>query len=212
MKIMLGETRSTRNLETLQKRGWGRMFVARLPSPYPYEPWGFDSGAFGEYLRGGAFPTEVYEKRLEKALAEVNSDPYLAVTPDIVANGCESLRFSLEWRKKLPNGWPWYLAVQDGMDVTEVEDCLHLFAGIFLGGSDSFKSTAYRWAKLAHKHRKKFHYGRASTPAKLGHAHRVKADSCDTSFPLWTADRMRTFGYAVTNLESQQSLAGWEVA
>ena len=211
MRILLGETRSAINLEILQKRGWGRMFVARIPTPYLYEPWGFDNGAFAASLHGASFPNEVFEKRLEQALM-VNSDPYLAVTPDIVANGCESLEFSLEWRRRLPNSWPWYLAVQDGMEIDEVEDCLHLFEGIFLGGSSNFKSTAYRWAKLAHKHRKNFHYGRASVPSKLAHAYRVKADSCDTAFPLWTKDRMRTFGYAVTNLGSQQSLAGWEVA
>jgi hypothetical protein len=205
MKILLGETRSSRNLQTLQERGWGRMFVARKPTPFAYEPWGFDNGAFGSYLHGEGFPTETFEKRLDQAFA-VASDPYMAVTPDIVANGCESLEFSLEWRMKLPNGWPWYLAVQDGMELAEVENSLHLFSGIFLGGSDRFKATAYRWAQLAHKHCKKFHYGRASTPAKLGHAYRVKSDSCDTSFPLWTNDRMRTFGYAVTNLGSQQSL------
>ena len=192
MHILLGETRSTANLEVLQKRGWGRIFVTRVPSPYPYELWGFDNGAFGAYLRKQSFPTEEFEARLGKAL-EVNSDPYMAVTPDIVANGCESLDFSLMWRSKLPNYWPWYLAVQDGMEKSEVEDSLHLFEGIFLGGSDKFKSTAYTWARLAHKHRKKFHYGRASTPRKLAHAYRVGSDSCDTSFPLWTKDRMRTF-------------------
>lgn len=208
---MLGETRSTTNLKTLQERGWGRMFVTRNPAPFPFEQWGFDNGAFGAYLRGQGFPTETFERRLEVAL-KVNSDPYLAVTPDIVANGCESLDFSLRWKEKLPAEWPWYLAVQDGMEMCEVEECLHLFAGIFLGGSDKFKLTAYRWAKLAHKHQKRFHYGRASTPQKLAHAHRVNSDSCDTSFPLWTKGRMQTFCHAVTNLGSQLSLAGWETA
>ena len=210
MKVLLGETRSIVNLEILQRRGWGRIFVTRVPTPYPYELWGFDNGAYGCYLRGESFPAQVFEKRLEAAL-NVNSDPYMAVTPDIVANGCESLEFSLEWRTRLPNEWPWYLAVQDGMESGEVEESLHLFAGIFLGGSDKFKATAYRWAQLAHKHRKKFHYGRASTPKKLAHAYRVEADSCDTSFPLWTKDRMQTFGYAVTNLGNQQVLQGWEL-
>lgn len=211
MKILLGETRSTANLKTLQERGWGRMFVVRKPTPFPYEQWGFDNDAFGAYLRGESFPTEAYERRLEAA-QKVNSDPYLAVTPDIVANGCESLDFSLRWMEKLPKEWPWYLAVQDGMEMAEVESCLHLFAGVFLGGSDKFKLTAFRWARLAHKHQKRFHYGRASTPAKLAHAHRINADSCDTSFPLWTRERMQTFGYAVANLGSQLSLAGWETA
>jgi hypothetical protein len=129
----------------------------------------------------------------------IGSDPILAVVPDIVAGGQRSLDFSLDWVMRLPNGWPWYLAVQDGMETHQVEDSLHLFSGIFLGGTDRFKRTAYRWCNLAHAHQKRFHYGRAGTIAKLLHAKKIGADSLDSAFPLWTNQRLETFAQHVAH-------------
>lgn len=192
--VLVGETSSHKNVAALRRLGWGRMFVQKRPAPFPFERWGFDNGAFGAYLHGGGFPEREFLRRLETAEA-VNSDPYLAVTPDIVAGGCTSLHFSTSWRLsgRLPDDWPWYLAVQDGMTIEDVRPHLHLYAGLFLGGSDRFKATAYRWARLAHSYQKRFHYGRASTPGKLLSAFRSGADSCDSAFPLWTAARLRVF-------------------
>ena len=207
--VLVGETRSKRNLEALKELGWGRMFVVRDPSPFPFEPWGFDNGAFGAFCHGLPFPEQTFLRRLEMA-EKVNSDPYLAVTPDIVAGGCASLQFSTSWRMshRLPDDWPWYLAVQDGMTVADVEPHLHLYSGIFLGGTDRFKATAFRWRQLAHKHGRRFHYGRASTPRKLVSAFKVGSDSCDSAFPLWTAERMRIFGQRWLGLEEQAILPG----
>ncbi len=192
--VLVGETRSRKNIDALARLGWGRMFVTRRPSPFPFERWGFDNGAFGAYLHGGSFPESDFLRRLDVALA-TNSDPYLAVVPDIVAGGCKSLDFSAAWRlgRRLPDDWPWYLAVQDGMTVDAVRAHLPLYAGLFLGGSDKFKCTAYRWARLAHSCQKRFHYGRASTPGKLLSWFKAGADSCDSAFPLWTAARLRIF-------------------
>jgi hypothetical protein len=205
--VLVGETRSKRNLEALASLGWGRMFVVRQPSPFPFERWGFDNGAFIAGRKGEPFPESDFLRRLEIA-EKTNSDPYLAVTPDIVAGGCTSLHFSTSWRigHRLPDEWPWYLAVQDGMTVADVEPHLHLYSGIFLGGTDRFKATAYRWCKLAHAHQKKFHYARASTPGKLLSAFRVGADSCDSAFPLWTAARMRIFSKRWQGLLDQAML------
>jgi hypothetical protein len=170
------------------------MFAVRQPSPFPFERWGFDNGAFVAWTHGEKFPESTFLRRLEIA-EKTNSDPYLAVTPDIVAGGCRSLQFSTLWRmsRKLTDDWPWYLAVQDGMTVADVQPVIHLYSGIFLGGSDRFKATAYRWCKLAHSHQKRFHYGRASTPGKLLSAFKVGADGCDSAFPLWTAARLKLF-------------------
>ena len=191
--MLVGDTRSRTNLEILKRHGWGRMCVEKTPKPYPFEPWGFDNGAFPAFLHQQPFPETAFLKRLEAA-ESVNSDPYLAVTPDIVAGGCTSLQFSASWQMshKLPD-WRWYLAVQDGMTVEDVRPHLHLYSGIFLGGTDRFKATAYRWRILAHAHQLKFHYGRASTPGKLLSAYKVGSDSCDSAFPLWTTERMRIF-------------------
>jgi len=116
----------------------------------------------------------------------------MAVAPDVVCGGLRSLEFSLAWLARLPP-WPWYLAVQDGMGVDDVEAAIHLFDGIFLGGSDDFKWTARYWCDLAHAHGKKFHFARAGTLKKVTFARRIGADSCDSAFPLWSMRRFEQF-------------------
>src|SRR5580765_7337045 len=207
MLVLLGETRSFRNIEILKQMRWGRMFVVANPTPYPFEPWGFDNGAFVAWKNARPCPAEEFERRLDVAL-RCQYDPVLAVTPDIVAGGLHSLEFSCNWRMKLPSSWPWYLAVQDGMTSRDVADVMHLFSGVFLGGSDKFKNTAQMWSDLAHSLQKKFHYGRAGTIPKLRHAYRVEADSCDSAFPLWTKERMNLFIKKFTGLDDQLCLHG----
>lgn len=179
------------------------MFVVRRPSPFPFEAWGFDNGAFVAFCKGLPFPESDFMRRLEQAQS-VNSDPYMAVCPDIVAGGCTSLQFSASWMlsRKLPD-WPWYLAVQDGMAVSDVEPYLHLYQGVFLGGTDKFKLQALRWCDLAHAHQLPFHYARAGTLRKMEHAFKVGADSLDSSFPLWSVERMKRFIWAVEGIGSQ---------
>jgi hypothetical protein len=192
LHVMVGDTRSSANLVILQEKQWGRMVVEKRPKPFPFERWGFDNGAFPAFCAGLPFPEEAFLSRLEVA-RQANVDPWLAVVPDIVAGGMRSLEFSTAWRVRLREPWPWYLAVQDGMTFEAVEDVLHLFSGIFLGGTDRFKLTAYSWCQFAHRHHKRFHYGRAGTLRKLRHAYQIGADSLDSSFPLWSAERMRLF-------------------
>ncbi|WP_051276524.1 hypothetical protein [Desulfovirgula thermocuniculi] len=191
MVFLIGDTFDRRVVGVAASLGWGRMFLLKPPRPYPGEPWGFDNGAFRCYLRGEPFDRDGFLRRLERAYAA--GRPYLAVAPDIVAGGLESLEFSLRWLEELPRDWPWYLAVQDGMGLADVEPVLHRFAGIFLGGTDAFKATAPHWAALARRHGKRFHYGRAGTPGKLLHAVHCGADSADSSFPLWSKDRLARF-------------------
>ncbi len=182
------------------------MFASDRPFPpfyYPSEVWGFDNGAFVAWTRGNQFPEGVFLRRLDAAL-RVESDPGVAVCPDIVAGGLRSLEFSVNWLKRLPSSWPWYLAVQDGMTRDAVLEVVHLFAGVFLGGTDRFKLTAYHWSRLAHSAGKKFHYGRAGTLRKIRHAYAVEADSLDSNFPLWTVDRMRVFRDEQMALERQE--------
>ena len=212
--VMFGDTRSARNVRLLTDRGWGRMFASQTPTPFPFEKWGFDNGAFKAWQDAG-FPggltiddwcilwaAEEFEARVLKA-SEAGSDPYLAVVPDIPGSP-HSLQWSVEWMPELRRDWPWYLAVQDGMELSQVENVLHLFAGIFLGGTDKFKLTAYRWAQLAHYHQKKFHYARAGTPKKIRHAFNVGADSLDSTFASWTTQRTNELCHVWDGLELQQ--------
>ena len=160
------------------------------------EPYATSTGAVVMYI----IP---FLKRLEAARSI--GRPYLAVAPDIVAGGLKSLDYSLSWMDRLPE-WPWYLAVQDGMDPGGVAAVIGRFTGLFLGGTDRFKLQAERWCDLAHGHSKRFHYARAGTIRKLVHAYRIRADSLDSSFPLWSAERMKRFGWAVEGLDLQREM------
>jgi len=94
------------------------------------------------------------------------------------------------------------------MSYEAVEKASYLFDGIFLGGTDKFKLKAFSWKELAARNRLKFHYGRAGTRRKLQHAHEIQADSLDSSFPLWTKERMKLFSLWVEGLGLQTRLEG----
>lgn len=204
--VLLGEFTGRRTAR-LQELGWGRMWLAvgRHVRTYPGEPWGFDNAAFRLWRRGQPFEALPYQRRLWNltGYAIEHGAPYLAVVPDIVAAGERSLRFSRLWvsacRGEPGDGaprtsWPWFLAVQDGMELDAVAADLHLYDGLFLGGTAAFKwRTAAAWSALAHGAGKRFHYARAGTLAKLAHAVEVGADSVDSAFPMWTAERWARF-------------------
>ena len=190
MIFITGDTRSKKMIKILQEYGMGRMVIDRLIKLYPREPWGFDNGAYRDWVGEKEFDEDAFLRRLE--MAYQLGIPYLAVVPDIVAGGENSLEFSLGWLKRLPE-WPWYLAVQDGMKLERVSQIIKPFAGIFLGGTDKFKATAWYWCKLAHQHGKKFHYARAGTPRKVIHARKVGSDSCDSAGPLYSIERFNWF-------------------
>lgn len=191
----------------LRELEWGRMFVARTcaVSLYPGELWGFDNGAYRDWVRGEPFNEAAYLKSLKKA--ERAGVPELAVLPDIVAAGHRSLEFSYSWLDRLPRHFPWYLAVQDGVDPGDI-DCDPL-AGIFLGGTNQFKATAGEWRRFAHRNGLKFHYGRCGTRNKLAHARHVGADSIDSALPLFCPRRFQQFKIEVQNGPQQGDLF-WE--
>jgi hypothetical protein len=121
----------------------------------------------------------------------------------------DSLEFSVEMREDLPDSIPWYLAVQDGMAVAAVSEQLASgkWAGLFLGGTDRFKAeTALAWALLAHRHKKRFHYGRASTLARIRACRYVRADSFDSTIGLWTRERFAKYVEWCTERDPQSVL------
>ena len=202
MQILLGETRKLSFVKMMETLGWGRICTVQIPRPYPGEPWAFDNGAFGAWLKDLPFPEVQFLKRLDVAFKV--GIPYFGVVPDLVAQGTKSLEFSLKWIDSLPMEWPWYLAVQDGMTCQDVEPIIHQFDGIFLGGTNKFKETAPSWSKLAKDYDMPFHYGRAGTYKKLIHAYECEADSIDSSTPLFTSDRFTAFINLVTEEEMRK--------
>ena len=176
------------------------MFIKKAIRPYPGENWGFDNGAFGDYLQGKTFDSDRYKRSLERAvrIAEEYHRPYLAILPDIVGGGSKSLELSLEWLERELRYIPfnWYLAVQDGMAVEDIKTALKTYpqiAGLFLGGTDEFKKTAPLWSSLSHSLGRKFHYARAGSVKKIREAVRSGADSLDSSLPLWNGQKLKRF-------------------
>ena len=215
IQVFVGETRSRKNVARIHELGWGRIWTDANPQVYPWEPWAFDNGAYSAHLAGRPFPVASFQRRLVAA-SLLSVEPVFAVLPDIVAGGMDSLYFSLQWADRkdenphgapLPDKWLWYLAVQDGMTPIKVLPYLSRFDGIFIGGTSAFKATAPEWVELAHEHDKPCHYGRAGTPAKLEHAIESGADSCDSSFPLWTQERFDHFVECWRNGNPQRRLA-----
>jgi hypothetical protein len=188
--LLVGECGGWR-VRGMQQRGWGRMFVVRRITPYPGEPWGFDNGAFVAWRLGQPWPEQDWLRRLEAAV-KIDPAPQLAIVPDVVGS-TESLPVSLRWIRQLrggpAGGWPWYLALQDGMTPAGVERVMHLFDGLFLGGTDRFKREAAVWAALARSRGLAFHYGRASTFERLEHALEIGATSADTTNFMWTTKK-----------------------
>lgn len=191
--VIVGDTRSHKLIRLLELHGWARMVIKTRFNTYPGERWGFDNGAYVWWQRGEEFQTDVFLRRLDQARKRMEGTPYMAVTPDIPAEGDRSLEFSLRWRECLPNDWPWYLVVQDGMREQDVVREIGKFSGLFLGGSDAFKREAAKWCRIAHRFGKPFHYGRCGTLRKLHIAKEIKADSIDSAFPLWTSERFQAF-------------------
>ena len=215
--VLISEvTNGSAILPKLQRLGWGRLFSQKPITPLMYEKWGLDNQAFTAWNAAGQpfgltlddwcilWDADAYRKRLEEAKLAC-CEPYICVAPDIPASGY-SLEWTIDWMSELPRDWPWYLALQDGMLYRDVEKVLHLFSGLFLGGSDAFKRQAYSWCQFAHRNEKKFHYARAGTPTKLKHAMKIGADSLDSSYPLWTKQRFSDFAHLWTHGDKQSEI------
>lgn len=205
MIVITGDTRSKEMLKLLKNLGWGRMFIETRINPYEDEPWGFDNGAFRDWIKGKKFDENRYLKAVDRAVS-ISIEyhfPYLSVIPDKVAKGIESLDFSALWIEKLKKhigkhfeNMNWYLAVQDGMTIEVVDEFIKSYPflkGIFLGGTDKFKATAPEWSILAKKYNLRFHYARAGTVRKYALAKLSEADSIDSAFPIWVKDRLNNF-------------------
>jgi len=208
--FLVGEC-TGRRVPMIQAAGWGRMWIARGRNIYTYpgEPWGFDNGAYRDWVAGDAFNESAYLKSLNKALTH-HTPPYLAVLPDIPGDGAASWRFSWEWYTRLGPVLPWYLAVQDGMTFNDAAKFMGRVEGIFLGGTDRFKSQADKWCAWAHDLGLRFHYGRCGTQQKLAHALRIGADSADSTLVMWKHERWALAQEIVRNGPLQTEMDLWE--
>ena len=68
MIVLVGDTRSHKNVALLKGLGWGRMRVLNMTKPFEGEPWALDNGAFGAWrgrptVRRGRLPQARREGR-----------------------------------------------------------------------------------------------------------------------------------------------------
>lgn len=183
MKLYSGNDGSAAGAAEIASRGMGRMVTAaEWRNPREGEPWALDNGAFSDYLQGKDFDAARFAKVLRKVPPA--NRPDFAVIPDVVAGGLRSLTYSCYWLRvwTLPHGWPWYLAVQDGMEEKDIAPLVRDVAGIFVGGSLDWKHrTAEAWVAFAHANGLPCHIGRVGTVEDLVWARRIGADSVDST-------------------------------
>jgi len=231
---MVGEmSDGARRMAWLRELGWGRCFIDRLgPStPGMREPCIFDNGAYRDWkaCQRGTRPDPYLDipafRRRLWAAEQSSYPPHFAVVPDIVRGGQESLAYSLAWLDEsqrcdeldLPAAWPWYLAVQDGMTLDDVERVLRAdperfqvpVSGLFIGGGPAFKEGAASWAALAHAHGIPCHFGSCSTPARLALAVAAGCDSADSAFMLWTNERFVGWALQWAELTNRPERVEW---
>ena len=143
MKIYVGNTGSRKIISVIKFNGWGRVHVANSwRYPEIGVSWILDNGAFTYWKHNLPFD----EKRFEDALIKTEVKglmPDFVIVPDLVAQGYHSLDFSLKWISRIPAGYNCFLAVQDGMEVSVIDDILSLFDGIFVGGSLDWKLNTF---------------------------------------------------------------------
>ncbi len=148
-------------------------------SNYPY--YAIDNGAFSAWKHGVKLDFATFNKLLERSKT-APYPPDFVVCPDKVAGGRDSLEYSFRALADLPRGFRYYLAVQDGMTVGDVERHLPSFAGLFVGGTMTWKlRTADKWVALAHSWGKLCHIGRVGPMGRILWAARIGADSIDST-------------------------------
>jgi hypothetical protein len=182
MKIYITNTGTRSVINMIKRYGWGRVHLAnQWRNPEVGVPWILDNGAFSYWKNKLPFNNDAFEEALIKTEMK-GIMPDFVVVPDIVAGGYESLDFSLKWLNRIPASHTCYLAVQDKMEYSVIQEYINLFDGIFVGGTMDWKlKTAKEWVKLAHMYNKLCHIGQVGTFRRLVWAQYIGADSIDSS-------------------------------
>jgi hypothetical protein len=182
MKIYLGNSGCTWKIEEKLDKGYGVMISSpsSMRKYYHQTFCALDNGAYSAWTKGYGFDEYLFLKQLSMCIQKKLKLDFV-VSPDIVAGGVESVYFSIDWARRLV-GHPLYFAVQDGMQPEHVNPTLHMFKGIFIGGTLKWKlETGQMWVEWAHSHQKPCHIGRVGTFENLRWAKQIGADSVDST-------------------------------
>jgi hypothetical protein len=214
LKAYVGQTRSRALVAELAAAGIGEC-VTRGQLPPRRTSWFYDNGAFEDFQAGRAFDTVQFTRDLRAIRdwqvggvgrgcleGQPMTAPDFIVLPDVVGQGEASLRFSLQWEAQCADaGVPLYLAVQNGMEPAAIASLLKWHPrihGLFVGGDLAWKlETAAAWVQVGRRTGRAVHVGRVGTVDRVEWASAIGATSIDSSFPLWTRNRLGEFLQAV---------------
>jgi hypothetical protein len=158
-------TGTKRNLAALRAAGWRLLVSAAGVLRTEGFRYALDNGAWTCHQQGRPFD----EAAFMRAVDLLGHGADWIVLPDIVAGGRASLDLSLAWLPRLrPLGVPLLLAVQDGMQPTEIGPLVGPQLGIFVGGSTPWKiASAHAWGALARERSAYIHVARVNTAQRI---------------------------------------------
>lgn len=182
MKIYLTNTGTLKHIEIMisSNHTVGNMLLANnFRVPKSGVDWALDNGAYHAYLNKESFD-EISFRRTINRIDEFPKPDFIVV-PDIVAGGMNSLDFSLQWLKELPDKYDYFIPVQDGMDVEVVKEISDKCVGIFIGGTMAWKFRVGReFADMGKRLGLAVHIGRIGTYSNLIWANSIGASSVDS--------------------------------
>jgi hypothetical protein len=192
VRVFVAQTRSAELVRRLWRLGFGECTL-RGELPPRRHPWFYDNGAYSDWTAGRPFDSAQFLADVESIYLAIDRPEWI-VLPDLVARGTDSLAFSLSWLHRLRGLAPLYLAVQDGMELSDVAPLFGGIAGIFVGGTLRWKvRTGEAWAQLAHANDRRCHIGRCGSVRRVRWAQRIGADSIDSALPLWSDANLDRF-------------------
>lgn len=191
-----------RTRELVRALGWGLMITPMDPRDPGDIPFVLDNGeyavwqawmaarqkesltegeAMARWLAGGWAEPERSEEGFEAFLERYGPRARWVVAPDIVAAGQASLDRSTRWMNRCRAFCDMVLiAVQNGMEPSDLRPFVGRQVGIFLGGSTEWKKDEMRkWGEFCHKMGCHYHVARVNTERRYQIARWAGAHSTD---------------------------------
>ena len=129
-------TGTKRNLAALRGAGWRLLISATGVHRSEGFRYAIDNGAWTAHQQGQPFDAEAFRVVVGRFGAQAD----WVIVPDIVTGGLDSLTFSRQWLDWCLDRCPRVLiAVQDGMQPSDVSGLLCDRVGIAIGGSTEWK-------------------------------------------------------------------------
>jgi len=171
-------TGTRRNLAALRARGWRLLVSATgVHRTEGFPRYAIDNGAWTAHQRGARFDGARFVELLERHGAGAD----WVVVPDVVGEALASLRLTARWLPRVERyGAPMLIGVQDGMRPGDVEPWVRGGAGVFLGGTTSYKlATALAWGAWCRALGAHFHIARVNSARRIRLCQEARADSFD---------------------------------